>query len=370
MKAPSYSGLAHAGLAHAGLARVLALAAGLLLALASTDAFALDIAGSGAASPYPLYATWLDAYQKDTGTSLNMSFKLVGSGEGIRHITERSVDFGASDVPLSNTILEKDSLVQFPVAVSGVVPVVNIPGVKAGELKLTAKLIFQIYTGAIKRWNNPAIAEFNRNLRLPDLPIRPFGRSDGAGTTYHFTYYLAKADQDWNRKFGYGLKIDWPATAVLVGSVKEMVAVMQGTPGAFGFLEYGSASLNGIGMPQLRNSDGMFVSPGLTTFRSALGESSWRSKGAFEDMLADMPGSTSWPITAGTYVIIPSNPAKHKEALQVLKFFTWCFMHGDRFVEHFGYMPLPDTVQARVARQMVKVKDARGTPLIYVATKS
>ena len=359
----------HAGPGHTTFARVLAPAVGLLLGFASTLVCSLEIAGSGAASPYPLYAAWLAAHQKETGNSLNMSFKLVGSGEGIRHIRERSVDFGASDVPLSNSDLEKDQLVQFPVAVSGVVPVVNIPGVKASELKLTANLIFQIYTGAIKRWNNPAIAELNRNLRLPDLPIRPYGRSDGAGTTYHFTYYLTKADPDWRQTFGYGLKIEWPNTATLVASVKEMVAVMRSTPGAFGFLEYGSANLNGIGMPQLRNSEGMFVSPGLATFRAALSESSWRKKGAFEDMLADMPGRTSWPITAGTYVIVPNTPAKQKEASQVLKFYTWCFIHGDQFVEHFGYMPLPDTVQARVAREMVKVTDASGMPLIYMSIK-
>jgi phosphate transport system substrate-binding protein len=359
----------HPGLAHAALARVLAFVAGLLLGFASTVVFAMDIAGSGAASPYPLYAAWFDAYQKETGTSVNMSFKQVGSGEGIRHINERSVDFGASDVPLSNDDLVKDKLVQFPVVVSGVVPVANIPGVKASELKLTAKLIFQIYTGAIKRWNNPAIAELNKNIKLPDLPIRPFGRSDGAGTTYHFTYYLSKADPEWKQKFGYGLKIEWPNTAALVSSVKEMVTVMRITPGAFGFLEYGSANLNGIGMPQLRNSDGMFVSPGLATFRNALNESSWKSKGAFEDMLADMPGRNSWPITAGTYVLVPNIPPKQKEALQVLKFYTWSFIHGDQLVEHFGYMPLPDTVQARVAKEMLKVTDASGTPLVYLVTK-
>ena len=354
---------------HAALARVLAPAAGVLLGFASAVVFAMDIAGSGAASPYPLYAKWVDAYQNETGTSLNMSFKRVGSGEGIRHIKERSVDFGASDVPLSNDELAKDKLVQFPVVVSGVVPVVNIPGVKASELKLTAKLIFQIYTGAIKRWNNPAIAELNRNIRLPDLPIRPFGRSDGAGTTYHFTYYLSIADPEWNEEFGYGLKIDWPRAAALVPSVKEMVAAMQSTPGAFGFLEYGSANLNGIGMPQLRNSAGMFVSPGLGTFLNALNESSWRSKVAFEDTLANIPGGNSWPITAGTYVIIPSTPPKQKEALQVLKFYTWSFIHGDQFVEHFGYMPLPDKIQARVAREMLKVRDASGTPLVYAVVK-
>lgn len=359
--------LHHAALGHAARARVLALAAGVLLGFASTIVFAVDISGSGAASPYPLYAAWVSAYQKQTGTSMNMNFKLVGSGEGIRHIKERSVDFAASDVPLSPDDLANGKLVQFPVAVSGVVPVVNLPGVKTGELKLTARLIFEIYTGAIKRWNSPAIAELNRNIRLPDLPIRPFGRSDGAGTTYYFTYYLSMADPEWKQKFGYGFKIQWPNTAALVPSVKEMVAAVQSTPGAFGFLEYGSANLNGIGMPQLRNADGMFVSPGLATFRAALGGSTWASKGTFEDMLANMPGLHAWPITAGTYIIVPKTPAKPQQVLQVLKFYTWCFTQGDQIVDHFGYMPLPDRVQARAVREMVKVTDARGSPLINAA---
>lgn len=336
---------------------------GLAPLLLSLSASAADIAatGAGASAPAPLYEAWAEAYKVATGHTL--SYQSVGSSAGIQKIKAGTVDFGASDVALKPEILAKDGLINFPTVISGVVPVVHLPNLAPGDLKLTGKLLADILSGVVKRWNAPEIAQANKGLRLPDLPITVVGRSDGSGTTYVLSHYLSKVSPDWKARLGNDFKLPWPAGTLAVNGSKEMVAGVQRINGAIGYVEYGYVTHNHLTPVRLQNHDGNFVSAEPSGFTEALAASGWVSRGSFEEMLTDMPGHKAWPVTGGTFVIVRKTQAAPARGSAVLGFFNWSLTNGDRIAAEHGFVAMPLRSQARAVKEMGKVTDSQGVPV-------
>src|SRR5438128_7610760 len=258
---------------------------------------AAEINGAGATFPYPIYAKWAEAYAAKTG--LKMNYQSIGSGGGIKQIAAKTVDFGASDMPLKAADLEKEGLIQFPMVMGGVVPVVNIEGIKPGQLKLDGKVISDIYLGKVTKWNDPAIASLNSGVKLPDEAIAPVYRSDGSGTTFIFTHYLAEVSPEWKEKIGENTSVQFPTG--LRGKGNEGVSAMASrTSGAIGYVEYAYAKQNKLTYAVLRNKDGQFVTPEIRTFQSAAANADWSKAPDFNLLLTNQPGKDSWPITGST----------------------------------------------------------------------
>ncbi len=328
--------------------------------VASHSALAVDITGAGATFPYPIYAKWADAYKQKTGIGLN--YQSIGSGGGIKQIVSKTVDFGASDAPLKLEQLEKDGLVQFPMVMGGVVPVVNIDGVAPGQMKLTAKLLADIYLGKISKWNDPQVAGANAGLKLPDQAITVVHRSDGSGTTFIFTNYLAKVSAEWKDKVGSAPSVSWPATSSSGGKGNEGVAsFVQRIKGTVGYVEYAYAKQNKMTYTLLQNRDGNFVSPNDKSFQAAAASADWKNAPGFYEILTDEPGKNSWPITGATFILMHKmqpDPAKAKE---VLKFFEWAYKSGDAMALELDYIPMPDDVVALVqSAWKSQIKDSSG----------
>src|SRR5258705_1387280 len=265
-----------------------------LCALWGAQALAVDITGAGATFPYPIYAKWADAYKKESGVGMN--YQSIGSGGGIKQITAKTVDFGASDMPLKPADLEKEGLTQFPMVMGGVVPVVNLVGVKPGELKLNGKVLSDIYLGKITKWSDPAIASLNSGVKLPDQAIAPVYRSDGSGTTFIFTYYLSEVIPEWKERIGEKTSVQFPTG--LGGKGNEGVSAMASrTSGAIGYVEYAYAKQNKLTYTMLRNKEGQFVTPESRTFESAAANADWTKVQDFNLLLTNQPGKDSWPIT-------------------------------------------------------------------------
>jgi phosphate transport system substrate-binding protein len=315
--------------------------------LAGATAHAADISGAGATFPAPVYAKWAEAYKRETGVGLN--YQAIGSGGGIKQITAKTVDFGATDKPLKPDQLNQIGLIQFPTVMGGVVPVVNLPGVNPGQLKLTGDILAKIYLGEIKRWSDPAIEGLNGGLRLPNLPITVVHRSDGSGTSFVFTSYLTLKNANWATKVGSNDAVEWPTGQGGKGNDGVSAFVRQ-TPGSIGYVEYAFAKQNHLTYTQLQARDGAFVEPVAANFAAAAAKADWAHTpgGSFYMLILDKPGAASWPITAATFILLykhQDNPAKGQE---VIKFFDWAYKHGDPLAEQLDYIPLPEAVKAAV----------------------
>jgi phosphate transport system substrate-binding protein len=329
----------------------------------SSAALAADITGAGATFPYPIYAKWADAYKKQTGVGLN--YQSIGSGGGIKQITAKTVDFGASDAPLKPEDLEKAGLMQFPAIMGGVVPVFNVKGVEAGQLRLTGEVLAGIYLGKVAKWNDAAIARLNPNAKLPDQAISVVHRSDGSGTTFLFTNYLAKTSADWKSTVGEGTAVKWPAPTSVGGKGNEGVANYVGRiDGSIGYVEYAYAKQNKLKYALMQNRDGQFVAPEEAAFKAAAAAADWPKAPGMYLILTDQSGKASWPITGASFILLHTRQERPENAKEVLKFFDWAFKSGDQMAADLDYVAIPDAVVKMIQSDWkAKIKDAAGKAL-------
>jgi phosphate transport system substrate-binding protein len=337
------------------------LAAGALVA-AATAAQAADISGAGATFPYPVYAKWADAYKKETGNSLN--YQSIGSGGGIKQIKARTVTFGASDAPLSGKDLAAGGLVQFPMVMGGIVPVVNLDGVTAGDLVLDGVTLARIFLGDVRKWDDPAIRALNPQARLPSQAIAIVHRSDGSGTTFNFTYYLAEVSADWKKKVGSATSVQWPAGIGAKGN-EGVANNVANTKGSIGYVEYAYALQNKLTYARMVNKAGKVVAPTAAAFQAAAAGADWRSKSGYGVILANQPGDASWPMTAATWILLHKKPADPAATAAALKFFAWAYAKGDAMADELHYVPMPDNVVKDIENTWAaEITDASGKPLL------
>jgi len=346
----------------ASVQRLLATAAIAWGLASAVPAGAANITGAGATFPYPIYSKWAEAYRAKTGVGLN--YQSIGSGGGIKQILAKTVDFGASDAPLEPAQLEKDGLVQFPMVMGGVVPVVNIEGIKPGALRLSGAVLADIYLGKISKWNAPAIAALNPGVKLPDQDITVVARSDGSGTTFIFTNYLSKLSAEWKDKAGNNTSVKWPAGVSGKGN-EGVAAYVQRLPGSIGYVEYAYALQNKMAYALLQNKDGNFVAPDDKTFRAAAANAQWDKSPGFYLLLTDQPGKESWPITGATFILMHKKQEKPENAAIALKFFDWAYEAGDKLALDLDYVPMPDSVVKLVKAEWKKIQDPAGKPVAY-----
>jgi phosphate transport system substrate-binding protein len=321
---------------------------------------AIEISGAGATFPYPIYAKWAEAYAAKTGTKMN--YQSIGSGGGIKQITEKTVDFGASDMPLKPPDLEKAGLTQFPMIMGGVVPVINLTGIQPGQLKLDGKVLADIYLGKVAKWNDPAIASLNSGLKLPDQAIAPVYRSDGSGTTFIFTHYLSEVSPEWKDKIGENTSVQFPTG--IGGKGNEGVSAMASrTGGAIGYVEYAYAKQNKLTYALLRNKDGQFVTPESKTFQSAASNADWAKAQDFYLLLTNQPGKDSWPITGASFILMHKQQTKPDVAREALNFFDWAYHNGGKTAEELDYVPMPDSVVKLVEQSWQQIKGTDGKPM-------
>jgi phosphate transport system substrate-binding protein len=302
---------------------------------------AQQITGAGSTFGAPIYGKWAEAGQATTGVTLN--YQAIGSGAGINQINNRTVDFGASDMPVAADKLQANKLMQFPTVIGAVDIIVNLPGIKPNQLKLTGPVLADIYLGKITKWNDPAIAKINAGLKLPSLAIATVHRADGSGTTFVFTDYLGKVSPDWKSQVGSSTSVAWPNGAGGKGS-DGVAATVQHIPGAIGYDESAYAEQNHLTTTMLENQAGKFVEPTMAAFKAAASNADWGSVQNFAIDLNDQPGAESWPIVSATFVLLPTDPKDPKQSAAVKKFFDWGFSHGDDIAEKLLYVPLPGSV--------------------------
>ena len=311
------------------------------LVAASTSAFAADITGAGATFPYPVYSKWADAYKKDTGNGLN--YQAIGSGAGIKQIIAKTVTFGATDAPLKPEQLDKEGLVQWPMVMGAIVPVVNLEGVKPGEMVLDGETLANIYIGKITKWDDPAIKKLNPKVSLPSDAITVVRRSDGSGTTFNFTDYLSKVSADWKTKVGSGTAVEWPVGVGAKGN--EGVAGNVGqTKNSIGYVEYAYAKQNKLTYTGLVNSAGKTVQPTIAAFQAAASNADWAKAPGYYLILTNQPGEASWPITAATFILMHKEPVDKAASAEAVKFFKWAFEKGAKAAEELDYIPMPEPV--------------------------
>lgn len=325
------------------------------IALSAATANASEVTGAGSSFAAPIYTKWADAYSKVAGTQLN--YQSIGSGAGIKQILAKTVDFGASDMPLKPEELKEKGLVQFPTVVGGVVPVVNLPGIKPGQMKLNGDLLAKIYMGKITKWNDKEIAALNPGVTLPDQDIGAIRRADGSGTTFIFTNYLSKVSKDWADTVGMGTAVKWPVG--LGGKGNEGVsAFVQRLPGSIGYVEYAYAKQNGLTYTQMANKDGAFVEPSAEAFQAAAAGADWSKE--FYEILTNEPGKKAWPITGATFVLMHKVQDKPARGADVLKFFNWSYAHGDDIAMKLEYVPLPDSTVKLIEKEWKGIASADG----------
>jgi phosphate transport system substrate-binding protein len=331
------------------------------MTLCSFPALADDISGAGATFPYPIYAKWAEAYKAKT--NIGMNYQSIGSGGGIKQIKAKTVDFGASDMPLELKDLDAAGLTQWPQIMGGVVAVVNIKGIEPGSLKLTGPVLADIYLGKISNWNDKAIAALNPGLKLPDLAIAPVYRSDGSGTTFNFTYYLADVSPDWKSSIGVNASVQFPVG--LGGKGNEGVSAFTSrTEGAIGYVEYAYAKQNKLAYTEMQNKDGVFVEPNAKSFQAAAANADWKDAPGFRLILANQPGKDSWPMTAASFILLYKTQDKPDTGKQVLKFFDYAFKSGSQAAMDLDYVPLPDNVVSLIETSWAaNIKDAAGKPV-------
>ena len=326
------------------------------LAAASAGAFAQDITGAGATFPAPIYSKWADAYNKSSGARLN--YQSVGSGAGLQQIRAKTVDFGASDMPLTDEVLAKDGLIQFPTVIGGVVPVVNIKGIAPGQIKLTGQVLGDIYLGKITKWNDAALAALNPGVPLPDAAISPVRRADGSGTTFIFTNYLSKTNADWKAKAGEGTAVNWPTGAGGKGN-EGVAAFVQRLPNSIGYVEYAYAKQNKMTYALLKNKDGNFVAPDADNFKAAAAGADWSK--SYYQVLTDQAGKDTWPISGATFILMYKQQDKPASATNAIKFFDWAYNNGDKMADDLEYVPLPPAVKTLVRQTWASsLKDTSG----------
>jgi len=304
-------------------------------------ASAADITGAGATFPTPIYSKWADAYKKETGDSLN--YQSIGSGGGIKQIQAKTVTFGASDMPLSAEQLEKDGMVQFPTVMGGVVPVVNLDGIKPGELVIDSNALADIYLGKITKWNDPALAKLNPSAKLPNQAIAVAYRSDGSGTTFVFTEYLSKVNPEWKAKIGTNTSVQWPVG--IGGKGNEGVAgTVTNTKGSIGYVEYAYVKQNKMTYMRMINRDGKAVEPGSKAVQAASAGADWAGTPGMAVIITNAPGELSWPMASATFIIMYKQPEDTAASAAALKFFDWAYSKGDAMAEELDYVPMPDNV--------------------------
>jgi phosphate transport system substrate-binding protein len=331
------------------------------LLFGAVEAQAADISGAGATFPYPIYAKWAEAYKAKTGIGLN--YQSIGSGGGIKQIKAKTVDFGASDMPLEPKDLDAAGLIQFPTVMGGVVPVVNIKGIDAGAIKLTGSVLADIYLKKITKWNDPALAALNPGVSLPDATITVVHRSDGSGTTFIFTHYLSQVSADWKSKVGENTSVEW-ATGVGAKGNEGVANYARQIDGSIGYVEYAYALQNKLAWTELQNKDGNFVKPETAAFVAAAASADWEHAEAFHLLLTNQPGAASWPITGATFILVYKLQDKPEVAATVLKFFDWAYHSGSKMAESLDYIPMPDNVVELVEKTWESsVKGADGKPV-------
>jgi len=331
------------------------------IALAGGQALAVDITGAGATFPYPVYAKWADAYKKESGVGMN--YQSIGSGGGIKQITAKTVDFGASDAPMKPEDLDKNGLIQFPAIMGGVVPVINVKGIEAGKVRLTGPLLADLYLGKVTKCNDPAIAKLNAGVILPDQAISAVYRSDGSGTTFLYTNYLSKVSADWKSTVGEGTAVKWP-TGVGDKGNEGVANYVSRIDGAIGYVEYAYAKQNKLAYAMMQNRDGQFVSPDDETFKAAAAGADWAKAPGMYLILTDQAGKASWPITGASFILMHKVQEKPDSAKEVFRFFDWSFKNGGAMASELDYVPMPEAV-VKLIRSTWKeqVKDASGKPL-------
>lgn len=329
---------------------VKSLIGGAALAL-GLNAVAADITGAGATFPYPIFAKWAEDYKKVSGTGLN--YQSIGSSGGIRQIRAKTVTFGASDAPLAGAELDKDGMVQFPVILGGVVPVMNLEGFKPGELRVTGEVLAEMFMGWIVNWNDPKIAALNPGKKLPDQTITVVHRADGSGTTFIFTDYLNEVSKLWKEKVGKGAAVKWPAASSVGGKGNEGVAAnVSRVKGSIGYVEYAYAKKNKIPHLQLQNRNGKYVNPDDLTFAAAAAGADWFSVPGMGISLVDQKGDQSWPITGASFALMYKEPTDKKASAEVIKFFEWAFVNGKKQAADLDYVALPDALTAQIRQKV------------------
>ncbi len=335
-------------------------AAAVALAVMSGAVLAQDVTGAGATFPAPVYAKWAAGYNTATGVRIN--YQSVGSGAGIKQIQAKTVDFGASDMPLKDEELAKDGLVQFPTVIGGVVPVVNVKGIQPGQLKLTGEVLGNIYMGKVTKWNDPAIVALNPGLALPDAPIAPVRRADGSGTSFIFTNYLSKVNAEWKAKVGEGTAVNWPTGAGGKGN-EGVSAFVQRLPNSIGYVEYAYAKQNKMAHVALKNAAGNFVQPDDVNFKAAAASAEWNK--SFYQILTNQADKNAWPISGATFILMHKSQDKPAQAAAALKFFEWAYVTGDKTAADLEYVPLPASVKDLVRKQWASITDTAGKTVSY-----
>jgi len=333
--------------------------AGVAGALFAIAAEAADIAGAGSTFAAPIYTKWADAYQKSGGGKVN--YQGIGSSGGIKQIQAKTVDFAGSDAPLKDDQLAKDGLFQFPTVVGGVVPAINVPGIKAGEITLSGSVLGDIYLGKIKKWNDPAIVALNPKVKLPDLDIAVVRRADGSGTSFIWTDYLSKVNPEWKSKVGEGTTVAWPTGTGGKGN-DGVAAFVQRLPGAIGYVEWAYAKQNHMVYTAMKNESGAVVQPTTDTFKAAAAGADWKK--SFYQILTNEPGKDAWPVVGATFVLLHTAQDKPEQGKETLKFFQWAFKNGTPAADSLDYISLPQSVVTEIESQWKeKVKDTSGKPI-------
>lgn len=328
------------------ITRVIAsLLAGAALSLGMQAAQAVDITGAGASLPYPVYAKWAAQYHRETGNRVN--YQSIGSGGGQQQIIAKTVVFGASDDPMSFAELKKQGLLQFPAVAGGTVPVVNIDGIMPGQLRLTGKLLADIYLGVVTSWDDDAIVALNPDIALPSRSIVVVHRADGSGTTFGWTNYLSKVSPDWKARVGEGKAVKWPVGQGGKGN-EGVAAYVRQLKDTIGYVEYAYAKQNGLSWTQLQNKDGEFVQPTQQAFSAAAESADWLGTPGMGVVLTNGPGPTAWPVTAASFILIPKVQIKPRQGRQALDFFDWVFKNGKEMAVELDYVPLPDAVVRQI----------------------
>ncbi len=328
---------------------------------AASTAVAADMTGAGATFPYPIYAKWAQAYKQATGN--NMNYQSIGSGGGIKQIKAKTVDFGASDMPLKAADLKQSGLIQFPAIIGGVVPVVNVDGIQPGQLKMTGKVLADIYLGKITQWNAPEIAAINPGLALPNRSITVIHRADGSGTSFLWTDYLSKMSGEFKSKVGAGTAVKWPAGVGGKGN-EGVAANVQRIKGAIGYVEYAYAKKNRIPHTQLQNKSGNFVQPEDATFKAAAAGAQWAKTPGFGVVLTNQAGAQSWPIAGASFILMQKTQADATKGQAVLKFFDWAYANGGAMATELDYVAMPTSVTKLIQAEWKKqIKDGANQPI-------
>lgn len=344
----------------------LAFAVSLGLLTGIGGAAAADISGAGASFPFPVYAKWGEAYKAKTGVGIN--YQSIGSGGGIKQIQAKTVTFGASDAPLKAADLDKNGLIQFPTVMGGVVPVVNVPGIKPGDVTLDGQTLADIFQGKITTWDDAAIKKLNADVKLPSTAIAVVHRSDGSGTSFVFTTYLSQVSKDWADNVGANSAVEWPVGLGAKGNEGVASGVSQ-TQGSIGYVEYAYAKQNNLAFTKLVNKEGKAVDPNTVAFASAAKGADWKGTPGYAVILTNEPGAETWPITSATFILVHKKPDDAAAVAEALKFFDWAYgPEGDKLAEGLDYIPMPEDVVSGVKAMWSGVVGADGKPVYQPAS--